>query len=340
MTYKTIFSGRLEFGNARSFEKVQKMFLHRMENYYKSDILLNEEDIFNEESTCLDVPRFITQSTDKSFKNTVNLLEYVAQYAVAGDLSAWMVEEGKIKRHRVIEPDSDKVAVQAFLQGRELIQESGKETEAKAALSRAIEKFERHSRAYERRGFVNYKLRNFEDALYDFSKSIDIYPRHSEPYLGRAFVKMAQDDLQGAISDLEKATKYSIPLQPNYWKARRWKADCHLKLNDYDAAIFELKLFTKRKFTEDNPNFKHRKQSFYKYGIALIEVENYEEAIQALNQALELESPNNYSPKKADILFQRGFALKQGGQSGFVKDLKEAANEGSEKAAKLLEEIA
>ena len=49
MTYKTIFSGQLEFGNERSFERVQQMFEHRAENYYRLVLLVKQEDIFNEE---------------------------------------------------------------------------------------------------------------------------------------------------------------------------------------------------------------------------------------------------------------------------------------------------
>lgn len=339
MTYKTIISGRLEFGNARSYEKVLKMYEHRLENYYKADIAIKGEEIFIEESASLNVPRFITHTTEKTWRNTLNLLEYIAQYAIAGDLSAWMTENGKILMHKVIEPTGDKVAVQAYLHGRELVKESGKENEAKAALSRAIEKFERHALAYERRGFVNFQLANYEDALYDYTKSIDIHPKKAEPYLGRAFVKIQQNDYKSAIIDLEKGVKNSIPLEPIYWKCRRIKSDCHLKLNDYKAALMDLKLFTKRKFPEGNPNIPWRKKIFFNYGRALTEVAEYSEAVSAFDSALAIkEGKGNID--NAEILVNRGLALKKAGQAGFVKDWKEAANQGSKKAAELLEEFA
>ena len=101
MTYKTIWTGRLEFGSARSFEKVLKMYQHRVESYYKFDILLEEEEIFDEASASLTVPRFITQGTKKSWKNTISMLEYVAQFAVAGNMTAWMTENGKILHHEI-----------------------------------------------------------------------------------------------------------------------------------------------------------------------------------------------------------------------------------------------
>ena len=173
MTYKTIFKGRLEFGSAKSYETVLKMYQHRVENYYKSDILLDEESIFDEESSSLNVPRFITQGSEKSWKNTISMLEYVAQFAIAGNMTAWMTENGKILKHGIVEPRSDRSAVQAYLKGRELLEKKGKEDEAIKSLTKAIEKYDRHAQAYERRGHINFQLKNYDDAIYDFTKSID-----------------------------------------------------------------------------------------------------------------------------------------------------------------------
>ena len=295
-TFKTIFSGSLEFGSTRSYDKVLKMYQHRLENYYKSDILIDGEAFFTEESSSLVVPRFITQASDKSWKNTLNLLEYVAQYAVAGDLSVWMTENGKVLRHKVIEPLSEKAAVQAFRKGRELISVTGKENEAKAALSVAIEKFERHARAYERRGFVNLQLGNLKDAHYDYSKSIDINPSAPEAYFGRGYLHLKQGNIEEAIKDFQACIPKSIPLQSIYWQARRMKSECHLILEDFEGVVGELKFFVKRNFLKENPNFKFRRNAFYKYGMALAKLGKNEEALKALDQALVCEDFNKDTP--------------------------------------------
>ena len=339
MTYKTIFSGQLEFGNERSFERVQQMFEHRAENYYRQVLLVKQEDIFKEESRTLEIPRLITMATEKEWRNTINMLEFIVQYAIAGDLSAWMVEEGKIIGHRHVEPKGDKAAVQAFLRGRELVKESGKEEEAMKALSRAIDKFARHAKAYERRGFVNYQLRNYQDALYDYSKSIDINPDAAEPYLGRAIVKITMEDYKGAIQDLASAIKGSIPLQPMYWQSRRLKADCHLKLEEYEKAATELKFFTKRAFTAEDPNYRWRKRSFFNYGRALLETGKYADSIKAFDEAMSIDGlPDEIAD--AEQLLYRGIALKKAGKGGFKKDWEEAANRGSKRAAELLQQAA
>lgn len=339
MLYKTIFSGNLEFGNARTFDRVMKMYQHRVDNYYKADLLIKLEDFLDEESFAVRMPRFITKGVDKSWKNTINLMEFIVQYAVAGSMSAWMVEDGKVLRQEHVEPNSDKIVVQSFLKGRHLMAKKGREEEAIESLNRAIEKFERHASAYERRGYINYLLNNFEDAIYDYTKSISINPNHAVAYLGRALVFIVQENYNAAITDLDKATKKSIPLQPTYWKARRIKAECHIAIEEYDAAIFELKLFTKRQFTADNPNYKWRKKAFFDYGKSLLAVGRHDDAIQAFDDALKVED-NEEFVSEADRLLLRGIALKEAGKKGFKRDWQEAADKGSKRAAIMLRESA
>ena len=299
-TFKTIFSGRLEFGNQKSFEKVYKLFQQRFENYYKSEVLLKGEEIFKEESHAVDIPRFITQTnSDKAWQNTVNLLDYIAQYAIAGEMSVWKTDNGKVLQHKIIEPDTDKVAVQAYRMGRDLANEAGREVEAMDALSKAIEKYERHAKAYERRGFVNYLLKNFSDAIRDYSKSIDLYPATSEPYFGRALVYLSQHDWTKSIIDLNEAISCAIPLQPIYWQSRRLKAEALMELYEFEQAEKELKLFNARVFTKDNPNYKYQKRTHFLQGQALMALKQHEAAKTAFVKALQM--PGNYQVSDDDI---------------------------------------
>ncbi|HHM20899.1 MAG TPA: tetratricopeptide repeat protein [Bacteroidetes bacterium] len=338
-TFKTILSGCLEFGNQRSYEQVLKLFQHRTENYYRNDVLLNAEDIFKESSYTLDLPRFISECPEKSWKNTSNLLGYVAQYAIAGDIRMWVIQEGKLIADKIIEPSGDKSAIQAYLKGRDLVKESGKEEEAMKALNRAIEKFERHGKAYERRGYINFRLRNYDDAMYDFSKSIDIHPNSPDAYWGRANVKIKKGDIAGAIEDLGKTTKTSIPHQPIYWSARRLKGELHLQLEEFEKAIFELKLVTKRLFKPNDPNFKWKKSALANYAEALFQTGQYAEAVQVLNQAFDLKEEFSEDPNPAQLYLRRGLALQKTGEPGCIDDFKKAADLGSEKAAEMLQQL-
>ena len=337
-TFKVIFSGKLEFGNARSFEKVVKMYDHRMENYYKSEILLKSEDVFCDATNSLNVPRFIAKSTNKWWKNTVNLLDYVGQYAISGDLSMWMVESGQILKHKLVEPVGDKMAIQAFLKGRQLVDEKGKEEEAKVALSSAIEKFARHGKAYERRGFVNFKLGNFKDAIYDYTKSIDINPNNAEAYLGRATVRKQLGACDDAVADYGLAIKKSIPLQPIYWDSRYFKALCHVEMNDHEGVVSELKFYTKRAFADGSTNFARKRRAWFEYGKALMQLGDFKTSAEAFESAITLQDTFQ-DTSDAELLLYTGIALQESGQLGYEEKFKEAANKGSVKAAELLAEV-
>lgn len=260
---KLIFKGRLEFGNQRTYDMVIRHWQTRTENYFKADILLKYEEVFNAEEFAMNVPQQIVMSTEKHWRSTTSLLKEIAQYALAGQIGAWWVLNGEILDQYTIEPQSDKAAVTEYLRGRDLVGQAGMETEASAALSRAIEKFENHALAYERRGYVNYKLGNYNDALYDFSKSITINPHNTEPYYGRGKVKMLKNEWDSAILDFDCAIKRALAVQPLHWLARLRKGDCLFHAKRYAEAIPELEFFMKRKFSANDPNLRFRAKAEY-----------------------------------------------------------------------------
>ena len=323
MTYKSIFKGHLEFGSPKSYDKVLKMYQHRVENYYKSDVLLNEEDIFDEASSSLRVPRHITQGSEKSWKNTVSLMEYVAQFAVAGSFGAWMTNEGKVMHHGFVEPKSERAAVQAFLKGRKLSEEEGREDDAMKALNRAIEKYERHGQAYERRGYVNYLLQNYDDAFADYSQSIELAPTNPEAYFGRGQIRVIREDMKGAIVDFGMAIKQSIPLQSINLTARRLKSELHIELKEFQQALADLRFLTKRKFKPDNPCYIWRRSMFFNYGRVLLETGKVEEAVETFDAALQIEVGAG-DIQDAEIFLLRGMARQKASKKGFLKDWKEA----------------
>ena len=100
MDLKSIIQGRLDFGSKKSFVSMQKMYQHRIDNFYKSDVFL-KEDTFDEETCSINIPRLITMGLEKSWTNTVTLLDYLAQFAVSGSISAWLVQDGKILKYAV-----------------------------------------------------------------------------------------------------------------------------------------------------------------------------------------------------------------------------------------------
>jgi tetratricopeptide (TPR) repeat protein len=152
-------------------------------------------------------------------------------------------------------------------------------------------------------------------------------------------VHVHNDDFKAAISDLEQAINNSIPLQPIYWKARRLKADCHLKLKDYSGALPDLKFYSNRKFKSEDPNYLMKRGVSFKYGQVLLETGNFQEALDVFVSVLEMKEGNDKISESDKILY-RGIAKKKAGKTGFLKDWQQASKLGSTQADKLIKEHA
>ena len=245
--YKVIIAGQLEFGSQRAYNQVMEQYAHRMENYYKNDILLKPETIFKEDELTLDVPRTVLPSTERLWLNTLNLLERVVTFSIAGSLNLWRLDAGVMVDHHKLEPKSDRTTVQLFNRGRELVDQRDNEEEALKMMTKVVSRFERHAQAYERRGFVNYRLGNDTDALYDYTKSISINPLMPESYYGRGLVHVRQGRTAEAASDFEAVTRNSIPHQAIYWMAQVALGDAYQELGRHADAMRIFSMFTKRK---------------------------------------------------------------------------------------------
>lgn len=267
----------------------------RVEIHFKYDVFLRSENIFDADQQCLNIPRHVEpEITERTWKNTISALETVCEYSIAGSLSAWKLENSKIVEFREIEPNGDKSAIQSFLLGRKLVGK-GEDKAAKEALDLAIQKCERHAKAYERRGYVNFRLGNFKDALYDFNKSININAHGEEAHFGRAFVNIRFKDYISAIKDFDTTLKNSIPHQPIFWKAKRIKGECHLILGEYKNAILALEPLSKRTFLNEDNNFDWQRKVWFNLGQAYLGDQNFKEATIALEKAKAL-------PQGKDIL--------------------------------------
>lgn len=336
---KLIFKGRLEFGSQRSFEMASRHWLSRLESYFKSDILFRHELVFVEEGFELLIPQQTIMNSDKSWRSTTALLQEVAQYAIVGNIGAWCVDNGRLIDAMNIEPTSEKSAITDFILGRSLVQEGDKFDEASAALSRAIQKYERHALAYERRGYVNYKLQNYNDALHDFDKSIAINPNNGDPYYGRGKVRMVKNDWESAAVDFDNTIKRTIALQPIYWLARLKKGECLFHSKKFADAVKEFRLYLQRPFQETDPNYQRRRRALFLLGKALLELDQPKEALEVLDQSLSIRAGAEFAPER-DGLVQRAIAKRRTGGMEFRPDLKAAAELGCKEAERLLEEWA
>lgn len=339
MDFTVIILGRLEFANLRSIQQATKVIAHLLETRYKNEVLFKDaSELLDEEACCITIPRQKFSCSEKVWTNTLHMLNKAAEFSIAGDIHMWRVLDRELQEHQCIEADSDKTTVQSFRQGRDLIAD-GKLDNAKEKLSHAIKRFPRHAQALERRGFVNYLQGDTEAAMADYALSIEADSKRPDAYLGRAKVYINQEKWSEALADLTMSMKHSMPHHNVYLEALHRKGKCLMELGENDKAIASFNFFLTRPLLEDHPQFIFRRQVAFDKARALSEDGKLEDAIKCFNEAIEL-PPRDGHPLQAEILLHRGIAMQKGGKKGFKESLKQAAEEGSERAAALLAEVA
>lgn len=337
--YKFIFKGRLDFGNKRSFDNVLNMYDWKVTNHYKKDVQFDEEQLFDEEQFSASFPRsLVIMGTKKNFNANSDLLAYLSEFAISGQMEMWMIHDRKVQQYRLVEPKGDRAAINSFTKGRKLSISEGKSEEAIAALDIAIQKHGKHAQAYERRAHVNAMLKKYHEAERDYTKSINIYAGTPEPYYGRGMLFKIQNMTEKAVEDFDTSIKRSIPLQPIHWKSRRRKGESLIELEKYSDAAKELRFFTLRKYQEDDPNFKYLRKAYFDYGYCQYKLEKYKEANELFDTALSHKEGKD-APSNEELLYYRGMARHKAGLPDFESDLKKAAKAGNSKAVTALEEV-
>jgi len=338
MFYKVIIQGKFYFLNRGSYEKLINVINKKNAVYYKNEIVFKELEFLDDENFMISIPRHVGNYSDKVWKNTINLFESCAQFAVAGRVMMWKIEEGKVLDFKEIEPSGDRSTVLNFKRGKKYLDEEGKEKEAHNALSKSIEKCNRNALAYERRAVVNLMLGNYVEAKEDFEKCLNIDNSIAEAHLGLAKLLMRENDMENALKHLNYALKTSIALQALHWQSRRAKADIHIANEEWDKAEFELKLLVARKFDKDNPNYAWKKQDIFNYGIVKYNQYEFADALKLFEQSIAMKNGKE-KISEADKYFYLSMAKKNSGKSGYIHDLKKAAELGNEDAQYMLEDL-
>lgn len=338
MFYKVIIQGKFYFLNRRSYDKLVNVITNKNVVYYKNEIIFKELEFLDDENFMITIPRHVGNYSDKVWKNTSNLFESCAQFAVSGRVLMWKVEGGKVLDFKEIEPSGDRSAVLNFKRGKKYLSEKGKEEDALEALSKSIEKCDKNALAYERRAVVNLMMNNYVEAKEDFGKCLNIDNTVSEAHLGLARLLMRDNEIDDALKHLNYALKTSVALQALHWQSRRAKADIHILREEWEKAEFELKLLINRNFDRKNPNFYWKNEDLFNYGIVKYNQYDFRGALELFEESMKIENGKEKMPQK-DKFFYLGMAKKNSGKSGFIHDLKMSADLGNKDAEYMLEDI-
>ena len=283
--FKVTLKGQLDFMIPKTYDMVTAHFQKRLETYYRMDIALKGDDFFRPDTLNLVVPRMEHGcNIEKTWKNTIGLLNEIRTYSVAGALYVWVQnEKNQLVASECFLPVGDKVATTEYLKGI-VLSDKGKQQTAIEAFTKAIDKHNGYAQAYERRGVAYFRMGQLEDALLDFSKSNSLM-LNAEAFIGLSEIKKANGDWAGAVEDLAMALKNCVPFQPVFWTTRRLKGEAHLALNQAKEAAFEFKFFTKRAFKDDDPNLPFKGRAWSMYVTALEKAGEKKEALEAAKQA-------------------------------------------------------
>lgn len=135
--------------------------------------------------------------------------------------------------------------------------------QALALFEMAIISNPQYEHAYHNRGFLKYKMKNYNEAIIDFDKAIELKNDFRLSIYFRGCCKRLLKDHKDALKAFDKA----IELEPNnhdgYWSRGRTKLDMGLykeALNDYNIAVklspkYNIDLFTDRAVAYDHLGF-------------------------------------------------------------------------------------
>lgn len=285
---KIVVKACLEFGCQKVFDAMMAHFNKRHEMYYKNDTLLKELTYFDETTFSLVIERTTFNYYEKTFKNTVALLNEINSYAVAGFILLNVTEpdKKKVTKFEKIIPNGEKAITYEFNQGVQFLKTREVE-KAIASLSSSLEKYENNFQALERRAYAYLLQERFEDAHMDLAKSLKLR-KSPEAFYTLAELKMAEGAYAEAAVCLQDAIDNALPYQPIFWTSRRLKGICHYKIGEFEAATTELRYFTKRDYTVDDPNFALRADAWHAFAKSLEKIGDKKNAELALSKATDL----------------------------------------------------
>jgi tetratricopeptide (TPR) repeat protein len=111
----------------------------------------------------------------------------------------------------------------------------GRDREALASYTRAIDLYPAHVSAWNNRGYLYLNLGELKKAAADFSRAIDLDPNHAPAWAGRGLVSANRDPEQ-ALADLSRA----IALNANYTSAWYNRGNVHLRANRLARALADF----------------------------------------------------------------------------------------------------
>jgi len=133
------------------------------------------------------------------------------------------------------------------------------------------------SRMFNKRGLAHVNMRNFEQAIYDYTKAIELDRHYAEAYNNRSAALLMMENYAKAVVDCN----WTLELAPHFVAAYINLGIAHTGLRDYPPALEDY-----RKALELDPENLY---AYYNRGNTYLWMENFELAVMDYDKTLELD---------------------------------------------------
>ncbi len=133
------------------------------------------------------------------------------------------------------------------------------------------------SRAYNKRGLAHASMRNYEQAIYDYTKAIQLDPQYAEAYNNRSAAHLMMKNYGQAVIDCNLALK----LAPDFVAAYVNRGIARTGLRNYEQALVDY-----NKVIELNPNNVY---AYYNRGNTHVWMGKYKAGLADYQQAITLD---------------------------------------------------
>lgn len=233
---RVIFKGKFDFGTPETVSRITRLLEPRILNLYKSDFPWKLEELLPEGVDQLVIKPESMHLTDRTWKHAIDGLEFMAQFALCGEVMAFQLGNTK-KPGTIVRPNSEKAAVILYIHAME----SDCMVSRRDLLDQTIDKYPAHSDALVARAQMEMDNDDYEAAIQDLEKALERDPEHTSALLAYATCSYRSGKTDDAQVRLAMTMKNSMPLEDIHWRARHLKSEIHQANAEYALAAKELK---------------------------------------------------------------------------------------------------
>lgn len=242
---RVIFKGKFDFGSPETVGRITRLLEPRILNLYKTDFPWKLEELLPEGTDQLVIKPESMHLTDRTWKHAIDGLEFMAQFALCGEVMAFQLGNTK-KPGKVVRPNSEKAAVILYIHAME----TDCMVSRRDLLDQTIDKYPAHSDALVARAHLEMEAGDLEAAMSDLQRALERDPEHSGAMLAYAKCSYHIGDAEDALERLATTMKNSMPLEDIHWRARHLKSEIYQANAEYALAAKELKALLTRMDTQ------------------------------------------------------------------------------------------